>query len=255
MFAHSAESNIRAASTAFSTVAKTFGWFQESTPATLATSSSGAPAAALPAAQAAPQSGGWGWAGKLAMAAGVAATVSAGATAAYYNRDNITQGYSWVTSHLQFVGVLFKNEDLKTRVTRACSVPGVGIANFYTVLGEAAKPSQSASGKPMEVGGQGLRTFCSLPPKPANAASSSAPSSPSRSGAASPDQRAAADIDLGSKDMRGWWHAQLNDMATDEVNAHMFMFGQKTNSGYKEMMDGTRKQIMKWAINWYDSRV
>ncbi|KAK6526812.1 hypothetical protein TWF281_010010 [Arthrobotrys megalospora] len=275
MFANSAENNIRTASETFTTVssiAKTLGFFgsQEAGPAaaSVATSSSGAAAAALPAAgQAAASGGGWGW-GKLALAAAAATTVTAGAgTAVYMNRSNITQGFSWVTSHLEFVGVLFKPDELKARITRASSVPGVGIANFYTVLGRGAKSASTTQGKTVEVGGGGLRTFCSLPPKPRSGSTSTptSPSSPSSpkgkdslppagTAASSSDNRGAADIDMGSRDLRTWWFTQLNDKAPDEVNAHMYMFKPATNPAYREMLDGAGKQVMRWSINWYDSQ-
>ncbi|KAK6348899.1 hypothetical protein TWF730_009662 [Orbilia blumenaviensis] len=276
MFANSAENNFRVASDAFTTVssiAKTLGFFgsQEAAPAaSVATSSSGAQAAALPAAgQAASSGGGWGW-GKLALAAAAATTVTAGAgTAVYMNRSNITQGFSWVTSHLEFVGVLFNSDELKARIMRASSVPGVGIANFYTVLGKGAKSASTPQGKTLEVGGGGLRTFCSLPPKPRNRSvstptSPTSPSSSSSSGnkapappgsaAASSDNRGTADIDVGDRDLRTWWFTQLNDKAADEVNAHMYMFTAATNPAYKDMLDGAGRQVMRWAINWYDSK-
>ncbi|KAK6508212.1 hypothetical protein TWF506_010311 [Arthrobotrys conoides] len=278
MFANSAENNFRVASDAFTTVssiAKTLGFFgsQEAAPAaSVATSSSGAQAAALPAAGQAASTGGgggWGW-GKLALAAAAATTVTAGAgTAVYMNRSNITQGFSWVTSHLEFVGALFNSDELKARVMRASSVPGVGIANFYTVLGKGAKSASTTQGKTVEVGGGGLRTFCSLPPKPRSGSTSTptSPSSPSSppspkgkapapagSAAASSDNRGTADIDVGNRDLRTWWFTQLNDKAADEVNAHMYMFTQATNPAYKQMLDGAGKQVMRWCINWYDSR-
>ncbi|RVD86558.1 uncharacterized protein DFL_004827 [Arthrobotrys flagrans] len=267
MFANSAENNFRVASDAFTTVssiAKTLGFFgsQGAAPAaSVATSSSGAQAAALPAAgQAASSGGGWGW-GKLALAAAAATTVTAGAgTAVYMNRSNITQGFSWVTSHLEFVGVLFNSEELKQRIMRASSVPGMGIANFYTVLGKGAKSVSTTQGKTVEVGGGGLRTFCSLPPKPKSGSTSPSSSNgkapaPAGSAAASSDNRGTADIDVGSRDLRTWWFPQLNDKAADEVSAHMYMFTQATNPAYKQMLDGAGKQVMRWSINWYDSRV
>ncbi|EWC48601.1 hypothetical protein DRE_01823 [Drechslerella stenobrocha 248] len=265
MFANSAENNIRAASDAFTTVsgiAQSLGFFQSQGAASVATSSSGAPAAALPS------SGGWGW-GKLAMVAGAAATVSAGATAAvYWNKSNITEGFNWVSSHLEFVGVLFKSDDLKARVMRVSSVSGVRIANFYTVLGKGTKSAATPGGKTIDVGGGGTRTFCSLPPKPrGGSVSTPSPSSPSSprgktptSGPASPssptgNKGTATGIDVGSRDMRGWWHSQLNDKAPDEATAHMYMFRPATNPGYKDMLNGSGRLVMKWAINWYDAQV
>ncbi|KAF3903479.1 hypothetical protein ABW20_dc0107641 [Dactylellina cionopaga] len=261
MFANSAQNNFRQASDAFSTVssiAKTLGLFQaqEAPAASLATSSSGAQAAALPSAGQAASSG-WGW-GKLAMVAAAATTVSAGAGAAvYWNRTNITQGFSWVTSHLSFVGVLFRPDELKARVMRVSAVPDVGVTNFYTVLGKGTKAAATPGGRALEVGGGGLRTFCSLPPRPSDGPSSpsSSKAKPASPGASSVDSRGAADIDVGNRDLRTWWFAQLNDKAPDEVTAHMYMFNQSTNPGYKDLLDAARKQVMIWSINWYDAGV
>ncbi|KAF3904150.1 hypothetical protein AA313_de0205202 [Arthrobotrys entomopaga] len=271
MFANSAENNFRVASDAFTTVsgiAKSLGFFQEAASApSVATSSSGGQAAALPAAAGA-STGGWGW-GKLAMVAAAATTVSAGAGAAvYWNRSNITQGFNWVTSHLEFVGILFKPDDLKARVMKVSSVPGVGIANFYTILGKGAKSASTPGGKTLEVGGGGIRTFCSLPPKPTvsspstttttspprRSSSFSSPGGPSTA-ASSSDNRGTADIDVGSRDLRNWWYTQLNDKAADEVSAHTYMFNQATNPGYKEMLDNVSRRVMRWTINWYDAKV
>ncbi|KAK6350202.1 hypothetical protein TWF696_006441 [Orbilia brochopaga] len=270
MFANSAENNFRQASDAFTTVsgiAKSLGLFGTQEPAAMATASSGAPAAALPSAeQAAASSSGWGW-GKLAMVAGAAATVSTGAAAAmYWNRTNITEGFNWVTSHLEFVGVLFKPDSLKTRVMRASAVSGVGIANFYTVLGKGTKSAATPGGKMVEVGGGGLRTFCSLPPKPRRTSTPASPSSssskgkstnttgePSSPSSPTSDKGTAAGIDVGGRDIRSWWHSALNDKAPDEVTAHTYMFRATTNPGYNDLLNKAGKQVMRWTINWYDA--
>ncbi|KAJ6261992.1 hypothetical protein Dda_2793 [Drechslerella dactyloides] len=267
MFANSAENNFRQASDAFTTVsgiAKSLGFFSAQEPAAMATASSGAPAAALPSAEqaASASSGGWGW-GKLAMVAGAAATVSTGAAAAmYWNKSNITEGFNWVTSHLEFVGVLFKSDSLKTRVMRASAVSGVGIANFYTMLGKGTKSAATPGGKTVEVGGGGVRTFCSLPPKPRRSSTPASPSSPKGKAAtgepsspASPtgDKGTAPGIDVGDRDIRAWWHSALNDKAPDEVTAHTYMFKPSTNPGYKDLLDRAGKQVMRWTINWYDA--
>lgn len=131
----------------------------------------------------------WGTWGKVAMFAGAAGAIAAGG-AAWMNRDQITEGWSWVSSHLVFVGCLARAEELKKRV--ACMVQlnrevGIGFANLYTRLGKAA-PSKEVSMVGTVLGKE--RTFCNLPNK----------------------------MDA------GMWKQAVNDKTTDETSAHMGQF-------------------------------
>lgn len=133
--------------------------------------------------------GGWGW-GRMAVIAGAAGAIAAGGAAAYMNRDQITSGWTWVSSHLEFVGCLARGEELKTRVvkmTRLDKELGVGFANMYTRLGKAAS-SKQVSMVGTVLGNQ--RTFCNLP----------------------------------SKQAAGLWKEAINDKAKDEIGAHMGKF-------------------------------
>ncbi|KAF8425144.1 hypothetical protein EV426DRAFT_547331 [Tirmania nivea] len=99
------------------------------------------------------QSTAWSRWGKIAIfAAGAASIAAAGTAASIYKREEITAGFSWVTSHLEFVSELYKSEALKTRLSRASSIKGVGFANIYTSLGLRKANSME-------------RTFCSEPQK------------------------------------------------------------------------------------------
>ncbi|KAI0971864.1 hypothetical protein F4678DRAFT_79095 [Xylaria arbuscula] len=183
------------------------------------------PVAALPAPDEsdkpnAPKSGGWGSWGKIAMVAGAAGAVAAGGAAAYMNREQITTGWSWVSSHLEFVGCLARGEELKTRVRTMLRMNGeldIGFANLYTRLGKAAAPKQ-VSMVGTVLGNE--RTFCNLP----------------------------------SKQAGGVWKEAVNNAATDETGAHMTMFEAKENPGYGQLSEDAKDFIVAWSKNdWYET--
>ncbi|KAJ6781500.1 hypothetical protein PWT90_06316 [Aphanocladium album] len=168
------------------------------------------------------QGGGGGWPawGKAAMLVGAAGAVAAGGAAAWLNREQIGQGFSWVSSHLEFVGCLARAEELKKRVK--CMVQlsqemKLGYANLYTRLGKAAAPKQiSVVGTIMGKD----RTFCNLP-----------------------------------KELKaGEWKAAVNDKATDEIGAHMAMFEEDENPAYDTLLIDAAAYITTWVHNdWYES--
>ncbi|KAI1203737.1 hypothetical protein F5X97DRAFT_245 [Nemania serpens] len=192
-------------------------------------SSNKRPVAALPAPEDhktkndkpnAPEGGGWGKWGKIAVLAGAAGAVAASGAAAYMNREQITTGWSWVSSHLEFVGCLARGEELKDRVrtmVRLNQELDIGFANLYTRLGKAAAPKQISMVGTV-LGNQ--RTFCNLP----------------------------------SKLAAGVWKEAINDAATDETGAHMTMFEAKENPGYGRLSDDARDLITAWSKNeWYET--
>ncbi|KAG4260456.1 hypothetical protein FPRO06_02438 [Fusarium proliferatum] len=143
-------------------------------------------AGALPAPS---TSGGNSWQkwGKMAMYAGAAGAVAAGGAAAWMKRDQLGEGWSWASSHLEFVGCLARGEELRKRV--ACLLQlreelDVGFANIYTRLGKAA-PSKQINVVGTVLGQD--RTFCNLP----------------------------------KKQPGGVWMEAINNKATDEAGAHM----------------------------------
>ncbi|KAL8381490.1 hypothetical protein RB595_005653 [Gaeumannomyces hyphopodioides] len=185
------------------------------------------PAAALPApageekkkTDAGGGGGAWGRWGKVAMFAGAGAALAVGGAAAYMNREQITQGLGWASSHLEFVGCLARGEELKRRVaymSRARSELGIGFGNLYTRLGKAA-PSKQVSMAGSVVGNQ--RTFCNLPAKAA----------------------------------AGTWLEAVNDAAADETLAHTTMFEPTQNPGYEKLTQDAAGLISSWTRNeWYD---
>lgn len=174
--------------------------------------------------------------GKIAMYAGAAGAVAAGGAAAYMKRDQITESWSWVGSHLEFVGCLLKGEELKKRVSGVVNLNrelDVGFANIYTRLGQKAKNQQG--GMVGSVTGN-QRTFCNLP----------------------------------KKDAMVYFHQAINDAASDETWAHMSrwytrlhgslltnstaMFFPKDNPGYYAMSEEAKTLAVKWTKNsWYES--
>ncbi|KIE02920.1 catalytic protein, partial [Metarhizium majus ARSEF 297] len=158
--------------------------------------------------------------GKVAMYAGAAGAVAAGGAAAWMNRDQIAEGWTWASSHLEFVGCLARAEELKKRVAfvvRLHEELGVGYANLYTRLGKGA------SSKKISMAGTVLgkdRTFCNLP-KTMNA---------------------------------GDWMEAVNDKAGDETVAHMTMFEPKENPGYEKLSHDAAGLIAQWSRNdWYEN--
>lgn len=172
--------------------------------------------------------------GKYAMFAGAAGAVAAGGAAAYLKRDTITEGWSFIGSHLEFVGCLAKGEELKTRLERVVRLnkeKHVGFANLITVLGRAApavkKDGTAVAGGFVEIGTvEGIapneRTFCTIPKSEKN---------------------------------RRFFEKAKNDKATDEMAAHMGMFTAKENSGYFLLGERSRDLLVRWIdpekSEWY----
>ncbi|KHN99494.1 uncharacterized protein MAM_02347 [Metarhizium album ARSEF 1941] len=176
--------------------------------------------APVPAAAPAGPPSAWQKWGKVAMYAGAASAVAAGGAAAWMNRDQIAEGWTWASSHLEFVGCLAKAEELKKRVgfvVRLHEELGVGFATLYTRLGKGAA-SKKVSMVGTVLGKE--RTFCNLP-KTTNA---------------------------------GDWMEAVNDNARDETVAHMTMFEPKENPGYGKLTHDAACLIAQWSRNdWYES--
>ena len=172
--------------------------------------------------------------GKYAMFAGAAGAVAAGGAAAYLKRDTITEGWSFIGSHLEFVGCLAKGEELKSRLERIVKLNrerGIGFADLITVLGKGA-PQQKKPGTPLaggfvEIGAvEGIapndRTFCTIPKSEKN---------------------------------RLFFEKAQNDKASDEMQAHMNMFGASGNNGYFALCERAKSLVVSWMAPensaWY----
>lgn len=222
--AHGAEGHwnqATAAYNAYSTVANAFGWGSGSKAAASAGADASkmlpAPSAADADVATAPAWQRW---GKYAMFAGAAGAVAAGGAAAWMNREQLSEGWKWVGSHLEFVGCLAKSEELKNRLANVVKLGdecGFGFANLYTCLGQAVDgKSQWFSGT---LGEQ--RTFVTLP----------GPQS----------------------EFKEYFRKALNDKATAEVWAHMSMFKPKDNPGYYHLAEDAKELVVRWTSNaWYE---
>jgi len=189
--AHGAEGHFNTASTAFTQLSGLATTIWGTKTAVDASKDKKEPVAALPAPSAkdTPASG-WAKWGKIAAAAGGVAAVAGAGTAAFVNRDKITEGWSWVGSHLEFVGCLMQGENLRKRVTAMLELHenlDVGWANLYTRLGKQALSKNDGSMVGSVIGNQ--RTFCNLP----------------------------------KKNAKDFWQEAINDAAHDEAGAHMCM--------------------------------
>ena len=174
--------------------------------------------------------------GKYAMFAGAAGAVAAGGAAAYLKRDTITEGWTFIGSHLEFVGCLAKGEELKNRLERIVKLNrdrGVGFMDLVTVLGKSAIGDKKhgttipGSGGFVEIGAvDGIapqeRTFCTIPKSEKN---------------------------------KKFFENAKNDRAGDEMAAHMNMFTSRENTGYFTMGERARDLIVQWVrpeeSEWY----
>ncbi|GAA5870781.1 hypothetical protein JCM16303_001584 [Sporobolomyces ruberrimus] len=75
----------------------------------------------------------WGFLASSVLAGTAAAAVVG---AGWYNRDKLVEHWSWATSHLSFVGELWKVSELEERLEKIveCQERGIGFHCFYTLL-------------------------------------------------------------------------------------------------------------------------
>jgi hypothetical protein len=231
--AHGAEGHYNTASAAlsqFNALKTAWGWagggaggtaesaVTTTTTMTARAASAAASGSAEAAAAASSSTTAWGKWGTFAVVAGAVGTLAAAGGAAYMNRDKLSTGWTWVTSHLEFVSCLSRKEELKRRVASVVRIErelNVGFANLYTRLGAKAEEKTTVMGT---VVGKD-RTFCNLP----------------------------------SKMAAGTWKSAVNEKASDETGAHMAMFERKDNPGYDKLVRHAADYIAGWTRNeWYE---
>ncbi|KAF8936936.1 hypothetical protein BGZ58_003493 [Dissophora ornata] len=81
----------------------------------------------------------WGW-GSIALGVGAAVAATG---AVYVVNSHMNKGMEYITSHVQFVGILWNNAELKKRVTTVLNLP-IGFHCFYT---QVQIPANSSNNK------------------------------------------------------------------------------------------------------------
>lgn len=189
-------------------------------------------AAAQAAANTAKKSG---W-GRTALMAGTGiATLAGGAAAAYAGKDHILGGFNWASSHLEFVGCLAKDADLRRRFGNMVklSVPGdkiaaanesnqppketdtndrketIDFAVLYTLLAPVLGGDTSSAA--------GGRTFCKIP---------------------------------NEEQWQSYWLRAMNDKAKNEIDAHVTMFQPKENTHYEALLETSAEKLSGWIGQW-----
>lgn len=237
--AYGTEGHYRNATTAYNTFTEVAGLFgygksNTSTGGTAAASSKEFPKS-LPTSDAAATPSWQRW-GRYAMFAGAAGAVAAGGAAALYSqRQNLTAGFDWVSSHLAFVGCLARKAELQQRLSRLATVEeerGISCVNFYTCLGRGAGNlvENTATGRTsftQRIIRSKNRTFCALPPE----------------------------VENGEQSRPGLqWTKAVNDQAADEVTAHVSMFLPKDNPAFHDLVaDSCRTLVTMIDKGWYSS--
>ncbi|KAI1537263.1 hypothetical protein PtrCC142_005196, partial [Pyrenophora tritici-repentis] len=223
--AHGAEKHWNTASSAYSaynSLADAFGWGAKDTASGAVDTSKMLPAPSASSTADVASAPLWQRYGKVAMFAGAAGAIAAGGAAAYMKKDQITQGVTWATSHLEFVGVLARPEEMRKRlekIVKITTTQDLGFCNMYTTLGHAVNSENKEHGWTGKVAGKD-RTFCNLP--------------------------------KGS--LKNYFMPAVNDKATAETWAHMSMFEPRNNPGYYTLSETAKEKIIEWteSTDWYE---
>ncbi|KAJ5917613.1 hypothetical protein N7466_011167 [Penicillium verhagenii] len=239
---YGAEGHYRNATTAYNTFSEVAGLFgyggkNDASKGAAAAEVAKEPAKALPASTDAAATPSWQRWGRYAMFAGAAGAVAAGGAAALYtNRQNLSAGFNWVSSHLEFVGCLTRGSEMRQRLEGLAQVQderGIRSVNFYTCLGKGASSLVHTSGEGKtsfseHIIRSNFRTFCTLPPEVENGKQSTAPG------------------------LR--WIKAINDKASDEPQAHISMFLSKNNPAFFELLSEAGKTLVgSIDVGWYNT--
>ena len=186
------------------------------------------------------------------MAAGAGA-VAAGAAGVWMKKEQISEGWGWAFSHLEFVGCLARNAELVQRVEKVVAMEeshGVGFADFYTSLSSDKIGQTTYSAQ--YLGEQ--RTFCVVPDKKKKGVKESlrgdSPSPGKKRKVAASEKENKKTKSTGE---RGSWVRCTNAKAKSETAAHVGMFTPADNPDYFAMGERARGFVEKWIDRqWYE---
>ena len=147
----------------------------------------------------------------------IGGAIAAGAVAggAYYKRDDLTQGLSWATDHMKYVGNLWDEESLKQRVEALIDIEKERGVIFRTLVNNILVISyecSTASSTP-------YRLYAILPPKPPVFLTS----------------RTFIVLPKYGNRSKDHFLPVNNRIALDELQAHTGIFSAKTNDGYYQL--------------------
>ena len=186
------------------------------------------------------------WGRVAALAGGTSALAAAAGAAAYMHRDTISAGWTWASSHLEFVGCLARGEELRRRVAGVAALVerrGLGFADFYTVLGSAASTASASASASTTTSATGMSSGSGSVGGGRNTGAR-------RTFAMLPSQASASPAVVASE---RFFVPAVNDKALDETGAHMSMFLPRENPGYDEMAERAKVLVVGWVegTGWY----
>lgn len=163
-------------------------------------------------------------------AAGITGAAAAAFGAAYYNRDTLAQHWTWATSHLSFVGELWKQEELEQRLEMvvAAKEKGIGFhkcafalhALFVPLVIEPAATDLARSSR-------ATCSFYTLIPAKGTV--------PDRTFLILPHSAA----------LRAHFSPAADTLASDEIHAHMDMFDK--SDGMYRLSQETAALVQDWV--------
>lgn len=237
VFSYGAEGHYQKVTTAYNTasqVAGLFGYGSNKTASGAAKTPPNPPPSNVDAAAVNPMQT---W-GRYAMYVGAAGAMVGAGSALWSQRQNISEGVDWVSSHLVFVGCLARGAELRKRIAGLDGVQkerGIRCTNFYTCLGSGAsalsvpRESEKLSWSQRIIRSR-KRTFCTIP-----------------------DEVEIEDSATSEQPGLQWTKA-INHNACDEVKAHTSMFRSKDNPALFELVgDACKALVTSIDKSWYES--